>query len=326
MRATLIFFGLAVATLIFVMLLRPGSEAPDQPRTFEPRERSAEQPALVGADRNLDAGREDRKQGADSRGETTIELEPESESERPDGGYDGFGQRFHATDDYHAFVEEAMEAAQNGDPAAQYYLYRALSECGLAVNQFDGEFPDEQTLAGAVPRDMNAGVSDLMMDQVRRCEGFFEDDIANYGHAEGWLDEAAAEGYGPAVMHQGIRDYQRWQAGRDTDFNPANIVETLRQRNPETLSYASQLSALSGASEVDETAWLLLACDYGQDCSGDADWVQALCLQQGCPASFDTAEDALSMMLSPGEMEQARERVQALEQALDEGDFDSLFP
>ncbi|MEA5444934.1 hypothetical protein VCB98_03775 [Gammaproteobacteria bacterium AB-CW1] len=326
MRASWILIVLAIATLVFVLLQRPGVDS-DTGRDLAP----AQEPDRAVAEREPAPPREAAREGRqpEPREEREIaetELETQDESDRPQGGYDSRGREFYESEDYHAFVEDALQDAADGDPSAQYYLYRALSECELAVSQFDGEFPDEFELAAALPATMAPGVNELMMQQVERCRGFFEQEPAQYGSARGWLEEAAAQDYGPAVMHQGVRQYRHWMAGRDSGFEPDRIVDTLRDRNPESLSYASQLSAVNNSPQADESAWLMLACKYGQDCSGDADWVRALCLQQGCPPDFDGAEDALSMLLSPGEMDQARDRMQELEEALDRGDFESLFP
>ncbi|MDQ2069784.1 hypothetical protein [Natronospira bacteriovora] len=325
MRATWIFFALAAATLIFVMVLRPGpgpamDERPDSlprgeagPVVADGREARRESPRRV-----LD-------EGDGLRTEAGTRLQAQDENERPAGGYDTVGAAFHASDDYLAFVDEVIEAADGGDAAARYYIGRILAECQLAVRQFDGEYPDEYTLSTAIPDDMNPQVNDLMQRQVARCRGFFDEDMSLYGAADDWMRAAAEDGYGPAVMRQGISDYRMYQAGRSADFDPDQLVQVLRDRNPDTLAYASQLSAIHGDSRADETAWLMLACEYGQDCSANSDWVQALCLQQGCPPSFDGAEDALSVLLTPGELEQARDRMAELERALDAGDFDGLF-
>jgi hypothetical protein len=158
-----------------------------------------------------------------------------------------------------------------------------------------------------------------MSRQVARCEGFFDDDPGNYGAAQDWLLAAARGGHPPAVVLQGMQDYRLARAGRDSGFDENDMVNALRSRNPEALAYASQFAAMQGDSEADESAWLMLACDYGQDCSPDADWVKALCLQQSCPPSFEGAEDALSILLTPAEMEMARDRKTELEAALDRG-------
>jgi|GEM_PF-3178090 len=326
MRTSWILLALAAATLIFLMILRPGGSLEDEPREFEAsEERTAErQPAETArSERNGEPeARRERRESPDAE----TDVEDQEESDRPEGGYDQIGQMFHTSSDYHGLVEDIMEAANEGDSAAQYYLSRILSQCRLAVNHFDGEFPDEQRMASATPSDLHPDVDGLMMEQVSRCQGFFDDSPDNYGEADAWLQEAAADGYGPAVMKQGINQYRHWNAGRDADFDPNAIVQTLRDRNPETLSYASQLSAVANSPAEDEKAWLMLACEYGQDCSADADWVRALCLQEGCPPGYEDAEDALSILMSPGEHERAKDRMEELERALDAGDFESLFP
>lgn len=327
MRTTLIFFAVAVLTLVLVMLYRPDPQSPaaesetpaSRSDTAETRSESGPREAAtrrdVASDRN----------GGDRSSESDTELEPQSESERPEGGYDDIGRRFHATDDYHAFVESMEEAAEEGDASAQYYLYRALSQCQLAVNRFDGEYPNATDRARARPADADPREVEMMDDQVEQCRGFFENDLSEYGHPGGWLDEAAANGYGPAVMEEGTREFRHWQAGRETDFDPAAVVETLRQRNPETLAQAANLARSGTATAADEAAWELLACEYGRDCSRNADWVQTLCLREGCPPDYENAEQALSTVLGPGEMDRVRARMEGIEQALDEGDFDSLF-
>lgn len=328
MRSTWIFFGLALVTLVLVMVMRP-SVTPDPSPTDSDRESrgeaTPEAPDRSTATRGDDTERRGEDRGARGTEEEAATVEPQTVDERPEGGYDAMGQAFHASDDYHAFAEEALEAASEGDAAAQYYLSQALSECRLAVSQFDGEYPDANQIAMSQPVEADSRSSDLMMAQVERCRGFFEEDPSEYGHPQGWLDEAAANGYGPAVMEKGARDFQYRQAGRDSDFDAEAVMETLRGRNPEVLSKAGEMVGMGDGSRVDETAWRLMACKYGRDCSGDADWVQTLCLQEGCPAGYEDAEEALSMMLEPGEMDRARARVEELEQALDEGDFEGLF-
>jgi TPR repeat protein len=221
-------------------------------------------------------------------------------------------------------VREHLEAAKRGDAAAQFYLYRALSECGIAVSHF-GEYPGSDELAAGLSPELDPRVHQLMARQVERCRGFFDDDPGNYGNAQDWLLEAARGGHAPAVVLEGMQDYRLALAGRDSGFSETAMITALRSRNPEALAYASQFAAMYGGSEADESAWLMLACDHGQDCSPDSDWVQALCIQEGCPPSFEGAEDALSILLSPGEMEMARDRVAELEAALDRGDFEALF-
>ncbi|MCP1728170.1 TPR repeat protein [Natronospira proteinivora] len=324
MRVNWILLALAAATLIFLMILRPGGTPDQQATEFADDSADSErQASSVPADSGEVRERRAPEATADA-GEAVVDPQPEAE--RPSGGYDSIGRLFHASDDYHALTEDMIDAAQEGDAAAQYYLSRVLSQCRLAVSQFDGEFPDEQQMAMATPGELNPEINDLMMEQVGRCRGFFDDEPDHYGDADGWLEEAAKQGYGPAVMQQGIRQYQHWRVGRDSDFDPAQVVDTLRKRNPDTLASASQLSALGGSPQEDEMAWLMLACEYGQDCSADADWVKALCLQEGCPPGFQGAEDALSLLMTPGELERARDRMDELEQALDAGDFESLFP
>lgn len=327
MRTTLIFFAVAVLTLVLVMLYRPDPAAP-------PTENVAENPApetpaaRAGADDRSETVRRSRNDddgAARSSGDTAVDVEPQTEADRPEGGYDAIGREFHATDDYHAFAESMAEAAEEGNASAQYYLYRALSQCQLAVNRFDGEYPDASDRARARPAGADPREVEMMDAQVERCRGFFENDLAEFGHPQGWLDEAAANGYGPAVMEQGARDFRHWQAGRETDFDPGAVVETLRQRNPETLAKAADLARSGTASPTDQAAWELLACKYGRDCSRNADWVQALCLQEGCPPDYENAEQALSTALGPGGLDRARARMEAIEQALDQGDFDSLF-
>jgi hypothetical protein len=326
MRATLIFFAVAVLTLVLVMLYRPDPEAParqaeraESPASMEGRQRSEPASVRRTESRNESAGAED------SSSTTPTGIEPQEEADRPDGGYDAIGRSFHASEDYHAFVESLEEAATEGNASAQYYMYRALSQCQLAVSRFDGEYPDSTDLARARPASADSREVEMMNAQVERCRGFFEADPGQYGHAQGWLDEAAANGYGPAVMEKGTRDFRHWQAGRETDFDPASVMETLRQRNPETLAQAANLARSGNASPADQAAWELLSCKYGRDCSRDADWVRALCLQEGCPPDYENAEQALSTALGPGGLERARARMESIEEALDQGNFDALF-
>lgn len=327
MRTTLIFFAVAVLTLVLVMLYRPDPQAPAVD-TDTPASPSGEPDARADAGPREETSRRDRRpdgDGGDRSSESDVELEPQSESERPDGGYDDTGRLFHAADDYHAFVESMEEAAEEGDASAQYYLYRALSQCQLAVNRFGGEYPDATDRARARPDGADSREVEMMDTQLKQCRGFFENDLAGYGHPRGWLDEAAANGYGPAVMEKGTRDFQYWQAGRETDFDPASVMETLRERNPETLSQAANMARSGNASPEDQAAWELLSCKYGRDCSRDADWVRALCLQEGCPSDYENAEQALSTALGPGGLDRARDRMESIEEALDQGNFDDLF-
>lgn len=324
MRMIGILLALAVATLLTVMLLRPGAGPGDTPES-EPVSREdaaraqpepgSEQPEREVADRDRTPGPEDGQ---------ADEIEAEGADEAAVGEPSEVGRAFRSSEDYFAFVESFAEQGREGDGAAQYYVYRALNECSMALEQFD-EMPDQFDLEAQMAPGVRPQVHQMMGEQIQRCEGFFEEGMDDYGDPREWLNGAALDGYPAAVVVHDMEEYRQHQAGRESDFNQARVVNALRSRNPEALSNFSQVAAIEGASETDEAAWLLMACDHGQDCGEDAEWVEAMCAEHGCPPDVDGAEDALASRFGPGSIDRARERQQELEEALNDGNFEALL-
>ena len=327
MRNIWILFSVAVVVLLGVMLLRPGIETGDGEENQVARDdrRDAAPEAPVDEVPDDEATAEDSERDTESaNGETAGDVEPEEPEERASGGLGEIGQEFHESEDYFSFVEAHAEDGRAGDGEAQYYVYRALSDCQLALERFD-HVPERHELEERMDPGMDPRIHDMMSDQIERCDGFFEEGMDEYGEAQEWLNGAALDGYPAAVVMKNIDEFRQHEAGRESNFNEAQVINALRSRNPEALQHASQFAALQGVPETDEAAWLLMSCDYGQDCSADSDWVQALCVEHGCPPQTEHAEDALAIFLGPGQVELAKARRQELEQAMDQGDFDALF-
>lgn len=325
MRMIWILMALAVATLLAVMLLRPGAGPGDDAENAPvSREDAAAGDTTQQPDPERDEDIAERDLGPDADAGPEERAEPEDSAEAPAGGPSEVGLEFRESEDYFAFVESFAEQGREGDGAAQYYVYRALNECSMALEQFD-EMPDEFDLEGRMDPGLSPQVQQLMGEQVQRCEGFFEEGMEDYGSPREWLNGAALDGYPAAIVVHDMEEYRQHQAGRESEFNEARMVNALRSRNPEALSNFSQVAALEGASETDEAAWLLMACDHGQDCGADAEWVEALCAEHGCPPDVEGAEEALANSFGPGSIDRARERQEELEQALEDGNFEELL-
>jgi hypothetical protein len=119
--------------------------------------------------------------------------------------------QFKEASDYAAFADTLREAAQAGDPKAQYLLAEALRYCQQNLSRFflvTGKPP--RTLDEAQQRwaSRPAGYQQEIVEIYTRCHQFLDDAQrrAQLDEWRAWLDDASTEGYSACGSHESRSD------------------------------------------------------------------------------------------------------------------------
>lgn len=250
-------------------------------------------------------------------------------------------------EDLHALALELLAAAEDGEPEAQYSLYRIVDACEHEL----ARFADAEALAARRAELMSraAGIhgpaaAALDEERFRMCDGFRRDPLERFGAALAWLTAAADAGH-PLASATLATEMDRHGdlglalgAGRAPvddaerrDRQRALFLTGIASGRPEALWEgfafdAGEFPLIDQWSPAPEgVAWLLLACARGHECSRAARWRRELEAIGGLPPYEDWAE-ALLFDLPPYQRERALERARELAAALDRGDAAAVLP
>ena len=205
--------------------------------------------------------------------------------------------------DYFAFAATVRDRASRGDAEAQYVMAMALKYCDENYRRFflksDGapRSLDEALLHWA---SRPAGYQLEIRTTYDRCHGFHEDsnsdaaDVATTTDWPAWLAKAATQGLAAAQAEQA--DIERIAAMQSqVSGKPENASHDESQVDPRHIAIAAAQSGdpdaiakmanwIDGSAhskdeyEVLVTAWQLLACQRGYDCSAESDLVRGVCV------------------------------------------------
>lgn len=244
---------------------------------------------------------------------------------------------FQTANDYAAFADSLRGAAQSGDSSAQYYLAESLRYCQQNLSRFFMKSGKPvRTLDEAQQRWANrpAGYQAEIVQIHSRCHVFLEDPerLGELDEWRAWLDKASTEGVPLAQATKAdLMRIDALIASVSTDpgvhFDPQAAatardlaLEALKSGDPAVIWMMQDFVDGTGALA---TAWQLLACERGYDCSARAEWLRAACdFDQLCNPG-DTGKQYLERQLGD-KLDAARQMAQEIGAALDRGDWSKL--
>ena len=312
-RAGLVAVGLLAAGALLIQYFgsSPRSESAPVPGTANRKDQQAASTATHPADAGNSA------------------LEPPA----PHGGKTEYAQGFKSSRDLWLFAETIYPAAMSGDPAAQYYLFRALKYC-FEFERFyflhDGgrKTLDEAMEWASTRPDTSAGE---VLEMHGRCQRLLETPPP-FGDREEWLRRSQDGGFELAILEAARR--RVLSAGR-TDLPAASAdarkqarllaVEALRSRDPEVIFGIGELAHLfshdTSRDPQQSWVWLLAACKRGFDCGPNAEWHRYYCHYDWNCQPSDTGAN-LVRRANPETFDEIDRLADALNAKLDAGDFD----
>jgi hypothetical protein len=208
-------------------------------------------------------------------------------------------QRFREAKDYAQLVKEFEAEAVAGDPEAQYVTAEASRWCGQTLKLYfirpNGQI---KTLDQVQERraTQSAGISqDELMQVYTRCHGFLEDPDLQRSMTlwSQWLDRSVAANF-PAAMAEKARlmesDVLQASGGQlpssQTAFGTEDEAMDLALRavwseDPDAIFMMRDWVRSGNRTEEENatiiSAWQILACQKGYDCSPTSDLMKGLC-------------------------------------------------
>ena len=236
---------------------------------------------------------------------------------------------FAATDDLLAFIEGIQGAAEDGDGAAAYYMYRALDRCqtdfarrfgsGRRERSFNDVLADETIVR-------QFGVADLTRI-YGQCQRLRESDMARLGPADDWLTKGADAGFPRAQAELAVWHTQSVGSAPQSQWSgPARELAraALSSKNPEVFVAVSRvIGALAGEEAQRSASWYVAACLRGLDCGPGAEITQLLCGADPACRPDESVLDLVRRNMGDrfGAVERGANQINA---AIDAGRFEAL--
>jgi hypothetical protein len=228
-------------------------------------------------------------------------------------------QRFREAKDYARFVEEIGPMAVAGNAEAQYLTAKSLRWCAQTSSLYfvrpNGEvrsLEDVQARAAARP----VGISQQEITTIyTRCRAFLESPELRKMAASWsqWLDKAVDAGYPAAIAeHASILESQLLLDSHSQLPHERHEVDAESQARDLALSavesgdpdaiFSMSDWVRAGQRTENETAtlisaWKIVACQNGYNCSPDSDWMHSVCNWDPQCANGRTYTDYLQRQL-----------------------------
>lgn len=265
---------------------------------------------------------------------TSSSVRPSSMQPSTTGDRD-IREEFTNAKDYAVYARSIRPEAEAGKPEAQYFLSETLRYCEQNLSRFffvSGK--RARTLNEAQVRWANrpAGYQQEITEIYSRCHTFLEEDNARLSEWHEWLDEAS-DGHYPLAQAMKA-DLTRQDAmvaalsGNPTADPEATTkaralaLEALRSRDADVVWRMSDFVDETSVSTngVLPTAWMLLACDRGYDCSAQAEWLRTACNFDLQCNPGDTGQQYLARQLG-NNLDEAKRTASEIGAVLDAGDW-----
>ncbi|HVN45521.1 MAG TPA: hypothetical protein VMT66_09710 [Steroidobacteraceae bacterium] len=246
--------------------------------------------------------------------------------------------KFHASNDYLKFINEALPAAKDGDGRAAWYIGRALQSCLIVMKEYHGS-PDPEAQLQQELTSMHAEqwVRDQREQKTRRCLGLAREGAPDGESSAYWYAQALAAGDPLAQEDTAARALADisvdLQMSGETKAAKLKIVQdnlkaVIESGDVEALYRAGNL--LANPRTTDDTmrgfALALAACNMGRDCSADnPDNLFYGCKFSGtCPPNADYAY-FLQQSLGQDGYAQLYALAQQVEQSVRAGNYQTVL-
>lgn len=239
--------------------------------------------------------------------------------------------RFHTSADLWQFAENIHPAAKAGDPAAQYYLSRALKYCEDNFRFYFIRGNRRRTLDEAmVWASTRTGIDAEEAREVHARCSRLQETSHPFGTAEAWLTASKEKGFSLAMIdaarqlaaEAGVSGATEHVAMRDEAKQLA--LRALESKDPRVVFGMGDLAALfvgdlKKASQL-QWVWRLAACKRGYDCGQDADWIRLQCRFDHNCQPYESGVDFIRRANSE-DFDEIERLANDLNARLDAGDF-----
>jgi len=234
--------------------------------------------------------------------------------------------------DYRTLVNVLLPLAKAGSASAQYEIASALHYC---EQNLYAHFISRATRAPKTNEEIRRNYEKLDDVAQQQFSESYEDchallnDLDSLKSSTDWLDRAAEAGYPPAIFAQADLKLQTSvikgdSAGIDQARQSAIFAST--SADPEVLFGMATFVTGAGKTQTQAaqlmSAWWLVGCERGYDCSAQSEWIQSNCIDPQC-ANKPTVVEELQRMNGAafGEVQQLADQINA---AIDSRDREEI--
>ena len=247
--------------------------------------------------------------------------------------------RLRAADDYLEFAQGVLTEAQAGDPAAQFYLSRALGYCESLYEWYfvershDGRarhrtLDEAQQIAVARPY----FTADDVRDIQARCQRLRSLDGTPFGHSHEWFDAALAQRFPLAQAHAAFT--LAVQSGQRGDTGKGRIAreearrlaaEALRSRDTDVLVQLAEVAAALAGEGTPEApvrrwSWMLAASMLDEDSEELREWMRMFCRTDLQCQPYETPADVIRRQAG-NDRDEVERRARQIGEQLESGEF-----
>ncbi|HEU5135595.1 MAG TPA: hypothetical protein VFU13_10670 [Steroidobacteraceae bacterium] len=245
-----------------------------------------------------------------------------------------YAAQLRAAPDYLEFARSLLGAAHGGDPAAQFYIFRALQYCKDEYLTHVDRGNAGQSLEDALKWAATNWPYDPEFVRLiyNRCHTLIETGAKDIGERREWLQRASDGGY---PLAQILVARQQWLERAGTaDDDAARYEESrrlasmaIRSRDPAVIwEIADSIFKgveVAGEFGDDVLAWFLAACQRGFDCSPKSDAVRAFCHYDRNCQPYESLADILRRT-GGGDFPGNEARARQINEKIDAGDWEAL--
>jgi hypothetical protein len=258
-------------------------------------------------------------------------VRSEAATEVADDAKKSFESRFHASADLWQFAESIHLAAEAGDPAAQYYLSRALKYCDDNFRFYFVRGNRRRTLDEAMQwASTRPGLEAEEAREVHARCSRLQETSHRFGTAGEWLSASKEKGFSLALIDTarqlavtaGVSGAKENVEMRSEAKRLA--LRALESKDPQVIFDMGDLVALFAGDmkkgSQEQWVWRLAACKRGYECGQDAEWIQLQCRFDPNCQPYESGVDFIRRMNSE-DFDEIERLANDLNARLDAGDL-----
>ena len=239
-------------------------------------------------------------------------------------------QAFHDAEDLLAFIDSLRPAAQAGDGASAWWIYRALRRCDTEYRTFFQRRGRVLALDEALQ--LNASNPFLPLDETLKlhaqCARLRESRPEILNTWVNWLTMASDDiplARIEFARHLLIEEKNRSNANTNREVAQKQAIQALHSKDPAAIAGMRELAIRWSGFDGSPTQfdWLVAGCQRGLDCSPQSEFVTQWCRGDPNCQPYEDVE-AIMRRISPADYDGIERRAREINQLIDQGRIEEL--
>jgi hypothetical protein len=235
--------------------------------------------------------------------------------------------------DYRQLMNLLLPLARAGSAPAQYELASALRYCDENIQSHfisptTGQMKTQEDIRRLYGK-LNENTRQLLEESYQRCQTFLAD-LSPLKTYSDWLDQSAKAGYPPAVFMQAdLMLKPNLLSGDSAEIERARqlAISASASADPAVLFGMAEFVDLTGKTPEQAgqliSAWWLVACERGYDCSAQSDVARSTCTVDPQCANAPTVVEELQRV-NGAKFDEIQQLAELIGAAIDSGDVHAI--